>query len=231
MQTSRNRPGKPSKFLGDKKQGSETLHTWIFSTELYLRLTREPEPDRVPLAGLLVGGDALRWYETRSKSDKLPSDWTTFTRDLTATFETVNSNKRARDKLAALYQKGSILLYCNLFNSTFLQISDMGEAEAKDRFIRGLKQRVRIEVELKETTSLKQAQEIAERYDSLTYEAGASGSNRAYGGRNTGQYYPSAPRMQYSGPAPMDVGAMNVGRDARAQFCIDARFARYARYA
>jgi len=72
----------------------------------------------------------------------------------------------------------------------------------------------RIEVELKEPTSLKQAQEIAERYDSLTYETGASGSNRAYGGRNTGQYYPSAPRMQYSGPTPMDVGAMNVGRDA-----------------
>jgi len=54
----------------------------------------------------LLGGDALRWYETRSKSGELPNDWTTFTRDLTAMFEAVNSNKRARDKLAALYQKG-----------------------------------------------------------------------------------------------------------------------------
>jgi hypothetical protein len=48
-----------------------------------------------------------------------------------------------------------------------MQVSDMTDAELLDRFMRGLKPRMRMEVTMREPQSFNEAVKFADRYDSL----------------------------------------------------------------
>ena len=77
--------------------------------------------------------------------------------------------KAARDKLASLKQTGSVKAYNDLFLGTILEIPTISEEEQLDRYIRGLKEKVYIEVELREPSNLKEAMHIANRYNTISF--------------------------------------------------------------
>jgi len=59
--------------------------------------------------------------------------------------------------------------YATEFRSLLLEIPGMQEEEKIDRFIRGLKDNIRMEVELREPADLNEAIKIADRYDSIAF--------------------------------------------------------------
>src|SRR5207249_9072074 len=96
-------------------------------------------------------------------------DWDKFEDLLTKKFKPVNAVKAAHDKLASLKQTESVKAYNDLFLGTILEIPTISEEEQLDRYIRGLKEKVYIEVELREPSNLKEAMHIANRYNTISF--------------------------------------------------------------
>jgi hypothetical protein len=111
-------------------------------------------------------------------------------------FEPVNSEKLARDKLAALRQERSARDYIHQFRTLVLEIPNISPEEVMDRFTRGLKPNIRKEIELRPSSGqpfgFDEACALAERQDALYY-------------RVMRPSYASMTR----GPSPMELGAMS----------------------
>jgi hypothetical protein len=97
--------------------------------------------------------------------------WDQFYRGLVRMFKPVNAKKIARDKLAALKQTHSVAKYNYDIGQLFLEIGDIHDSEKLDRYIRGLKDKIRMEVELAEPTTLADAMAKAQRVDGITYHS------------------------------------------------------------
>ena len=97
-------------------------------------------------------------------------EWDEVKKALIAQFKLVNLNKIARDRLASLRQTKLVQSYTYAFQSTILEIEDISELEKLDQFVRGLKERVRQEVEIRNPETIEEAMQIAERFDSITFQ-------------------------------------------------------------
>src|SRR3954452_17514316 len=84
-------------------------------------------------------------------------NWVEFQEQLTQQFRPINANKIARDKLACLRQTGSVRAYNQIFMSTILEIPHIDEYEKFDRYVRGLKDRIRQEIEIREINTVEEA--------------------------------------------------------------------------
>jgi hypothetical protein len=82
-------------------------------------------------------------------------------------FKFDDESRLARDILAGLKQTGSVIQYTREFRAIILRISDISEAEARDKYVRGLKKEPRKEVLLRNPRTLDEVITIAERLDSL----------------------------------------------------------------
>src|SRR3954454_22455853 len=121
----------------------------------------------------LLRGDAATWWRHHFKKitddgDELPN-WKQFKRLLSSKFKPVNATKVACDTLACLCQTSSVKAYNATFTSTILEIPTIGEEEMVARYVRGLKEKVRVEVELHEPTHLEEAIRIADRFDTIAF--------------------------------------------------------------
>jgi hypothetical protein len=109
---------------------------------------------------------------TREESG-LPTwlDWATFARDLTARHTSATHYDNVRDQFAAIHQTGSVTAYIAGFNQLVLQIPDLGTAERRSTFMRGLKPHIKIQVYLhcREGEDLEAVMALAEKVDDITY--------------------------------------------------------------
>lgn len=209
---------KPQRFSGEKKRDAAPLHTWLFTVESYLTMTKQPCEMWARVAGTFLEGSAQLWHECRFKADNTDmSNWASFVADITAQFEPINGNKAARDVLARLTQRASAQQYCTEFMHQFLQITDMGAADAIDRFVRGLKPAIRVQVDLLEPNTLEEAMKVAERYDVLSWRADQA---KRWDGRRPPPYRPLDIQPMNSWaqvaaqPSPMEVGSLAANRRA-----------------
>lgn len=207
---------KPVRFSGERRRDRVPPHTWLFNVTEYLQITKQPKETWVQFASMLLDGAAQLWYESRhARLDATQRrDWDSFAESIRAQFEPVNSNKTARDTLSKLVQKGPVQTYCSQFNLAFLQVTDMTEAEAIDRFVRGLKVSIQTEVDLKEPKTLEEAMRVAQRYDQLSWrhrQYKELYENRPSDRRNS-SYGNNYRNDIYSGPAPMEIGSSQVQR-------------------
>ena len=130
-------------------------------------------------------------------------NWHAFKYALQDQFKPVNSVKTARDKLVKLQQRKSVQEYAAQFRSLVLEIPGISEDEKLDRFIRGLKENTRMEVECKEPNNLNDAIKIADRYDSIAFKY-----------QKNRMDYPkkwNSP-VKDLGPAPMELDAKRPNR-------------------
>src|SRR3954451_8515152 len=154
----------------DGRKGSVDL--WIFQMQQYLLATSIKNDEQVVyLAMNLLRGDAATWWRHHFKKitddgDKLPN-WKQFERLLSRKFKPVNTTKVTRDTLARLRQTSSVKAYNATFTSTILEIPTIGEEEMIDRYVRDLKEKVRVEVELCEPMHLEEAMRITDPFDTL----------------------------------------------------------------
>lgn len=186
---------KPKQFDGSFK---EDPTVWLFQLEQYLQCSNVPQQQRVLVAASYLDKKAAVWWQSLVRNqinDPLGASvtWEVFSSGLIQTFKPVNSKKIARDKLAQLVQESSVSRYNFEFNQLCIEINDLGEAEKLDKYIRGLKRDVRIEVELIEPQNLAEAMAKAQRVDNITYYS-------RYGNNNY-------QRSSNSGAQPMDVTA------------------------
>ncbi|CAI5982158.1 unnamed protein product [Closterium sp. NIES-64] len=117
-------------------------------------------------------------------------------------FEPVNSIERARDNLAELCQHRSVAEYINRFRELVLEIPEIPAAEQMDKFKRGLKPKIRTEVELRGATTLDEMIRVAERFDTINFAA-----YQRFQGR-TGQHTTAGPTYRTNGPSPMELGVV-----------------------
>lgn len=96
--------------------------------------------------------------------------WAAFYEALTLEFQPINTTKIARDKLAELRQRNSVQAYVFEFRNVVAEVPNMSEEEKVDKFIRGLKEKTRQEVDIRDPKSLEEAIRIADRYDTISFQ-------------------------------------------------------------
>ena len=154
---------------------------WLFQFNQYSDIAGVPINTRAKLAATYLEGKAATWWRNLvmqtvdHNADNIT--WQAFQNELINMFKPVNSKKIARDKLAVLKQTNSVAKYNFDFTQLCLEINDISESEKLDKYIRGLKDRVRVEVELAEPTALAQAMSKAQRIDNITYQSRMAHNN------------------------------------------------------
>lgn len=152
----------PEVFKGERN--ALVVESWINSMELYFQLIRATHgQDQLLYALSLLRGDAQLWYSQKKiyEAQELPQDWDDFKVLLRKEFVPINSVIQARDKLASLVQGGSVTDYINEFRRLKLQIPDLSQGDALDRFVRGLVKVIRVAVRSRFPTTLADAESLA----------------------------------------------------------------------
>ena len=183
------KPSKPKTYNGLRGADPEV---WLFQFNQYADINQLGEDDRPKLAATYLEGNAATWWRNLVTQSADNVSWREFQQGLISMFKPVNAKKIARDKLAVLKQTNSVAKYNLDFTQLCLEINDISESEKLDKYIRGLKDKIRVEVELAEPTTLSQAMSKAQRIDNITYQSYITG-------RSTG--HPDA--------TAMDLGSVN----------------------
>jgi hypothetical protein len=128
----------------------------------------------VTVATTYLRDAALVWWRVLSSDSyrlaQVQNSFDSFCTEVRSHFVPSSAVKLARDELAALRQTKSVQEYANAFQSICLQIPGISVEEQVDRFVRGLKERTRLEVELREPKTLEEAIVVAVRYDSVMFK-------------------------------------------------------------
>ena len=193
---------KPKVFNG--KFGVDPA-VWMYYIELYYDITGVTEDNKkIMIAATYLVDRAATWWRNVAENAKASGitpcngSWSVFKERLIQTFRPVNHVKLARDKIATLKQYSSVAKYNDEFISLCMQIPDMGEADKLDRYVRGLKYKVKRDVELAEPKTVEEAMNKASRIDSLSFPFQNHSGYGNNGGNNSNYGY-----------TPMELGAVN----------------------
>lgn len=190
------KPAKPDFFHGNKD--ATTIRQWTAQVDnYYLGLATDcPQPYKLAFAVSLLPSNALAYWQ--AVPDR-PTTWEVLRDRLINHYAPSSAATAARDKLADLNQEGAVAVYTRKFMAYRLEVPDMQEAEAMDRYLRGLKPTVRMHVAFTNPATLEEMQNAAAFVDRIVYTS-------------KGDYYP---RRSYSGAstsaaAPMEIGAITA---------------------
>jgi len=89
---------------------------------------------------------------------------------ITKQFQPANKSQYARDQLAKISQTKSVLEYTALFNKLCIRIDNLHHSEQYDRYIRGLKPHIRIEVQKVQPVDFISAVQIAQTIDNIYFQ-------------------------------------------------------------
>ncbi len=150
------------------------MEGWIFQMEQYFSICNvNSSKYQAKYGAACLKDNVAVWWRNLLQGTQI-EEWKEFKEALIQQFKPVNSSKIARDKLARLKQNKSVQEYIFAFRAIILEIEDIAESEKLDRFVRGLKERTRQEVELRDPQTLDEAARIAERFDTITYNVAAN---------------------------------------------------------
>lgn len=147
---------------------------WLYKLTSYFDAANiSTDANRLAVASYYLNGAALSWWRMLDAlplgSASKPSTWEEFKEALIKNFEDANPVEQARDRLATLQQRTSVRQYAMMMRNTSMDIPGITNEELKDRFLRGLKQKVREEVRIRAPATFEEAVQVAERYDTLRY--------------------------------------------------------------
>ena len=154
------------------------------------------------LATAKLTGDAALWWEEHCrtvpvKDSKRIRSWEALKKALLQTFAPVEHLHNLRDKLSALRQKSTVLVYTNEFRKIAMQIPNLGFEEAQHAYLRGLNAKIRDLVLTREGfTDIRSLQNACLRLDTNTksseeealYSEGSRGGRGGYRGRGGGNF-------------------------------------------
>jgi hypothetical protein len=159
----------PKSYDGSQTPGA--VENFLFDCEQYFVAKGIPSDKQVFFASALLEGSAKTWWRFLCQRPGLELDtlfvWQTFHDQFLDRFRAVNANRHARDQLANLKQEGSVRTYAQKMQELAVQIPSVQDDELKDRFIRGLKTRTRMEVTMRDPETFEDAVKLANKFDSL----------------------------------------------------------------
>lgn len=226
------KPAKPTTFYGTKTCRA-SVDSWLFGVDTYfLSFPTATDAQRIAYAASLLQKGANKWWRTTAAQwtdPTHPRTWAEFKAAFLKAFSLPNKEERARDRLAALNQTSSVADYATQFRELLLELPAMDDSMARYQFIAGLKPRIRELVQLQRPSTLEDAIQLADTIDATTnyYRAQAPFPSRGRGrgqfrrpgfqGRgNGGNSFSRAPghpaAAAYSGPTPMELGAVTTQR-------------------
>ena len=163
------RPPAPRIPLPAPYDGSISPSLWLMQMEHMAQYSRMDETSVLMFITTLLRGSALIWMQSLLRRHNNKLSYALFKGEFLKYFEPINPVKKARDRLANLKQSTSLNSYVQQFRELANQATDMSEAEQLDRFVRGLKTRTRIEVELRDPKTLDDAIVMSDRFDSVLF--------------------------------------------------------------
>ncbi|GAA5813150.1 hypothetical protein MFLAVUS_006621 [Mucor flavus] len=121
----------------------------------------------------------LWYYRMAQRSSHDLSDWEVFKVNMDMEFKPKFTLQSTRDRLFNLKQTSSVQHYIKEFQDVLLEL-DITEDEAMDKFARGLKDRARAHILLKDPLDLESMFHCARTFESAT-QYGRSTSNFGHG--------------------------------------------------
>jgi hypothetical protein len=195
------KPATPRSYSGDKGGDPEV---WLFQYEQCARLYNLTDAQKVDHAATYLEGAAATWWRSvalaSDRSGTPRPTWDSFKAQLITLFKPVNASKVARDHLAELKQTGAVFRYNTDFNRLVLEAGNVSADEQLHRYIRGLKPKIRVEVELADPQTVHTAMEKAQRIDTITW----------YARTEYNSSYKSTPAFSSNTYAPMDLSALKI---------------------
>src|SRR5947207_3911261 len=126
-----------------------------------------------PFISTLLRDEALLWYRANYENwdPAVQLTWPTLRHAMREYFAPRNEDRRLQDKWANLKQFGTVFEYVSVLTALAMQIPGLSQTQILDKFIRGLKPKTRIEVELRDPKTPKEAYRLADRFDRIGYSA------------------------------------------------------------
>ena len=182
------RPRQPDKYHGQRD--FLLLDNWTFSVDQYFILTDMAVHKQGPFVSTLLRDEALLWY--RSSYEKwdptTPLTWEIIRTALRKYFVPPNEDRRLQDEWANLRQNGTVFEYVSVLTALAMRIPGLSQTQILDKFIRGLKPKTRIEVELRDPKTPDEAYRLADRFDRIVYGV----KNNSFLTQNYNRYTPTA---------------------------------------
>ncbi|KAG2190788.1 hypothetical protein INT47_000170 [Mucor saturninus] len=204
----------PDCFRGERSAAA--VDGWLRAVERYTTYYHFTPTRACEFAVNLLRERADTWWRRMELKDNHPTTWESFKLALSGEFRPVYSLQTARDRLARLYQTGSVAEYIDAFQDIQLELPGMNGEEALDKFVRGLHPSVRGNVLAARPVDVDDACNIA-----LAYASGLQIGRQDYYAPmpQPQQYQPQYQQpyqqqyAQYPGPEPMELDAINGRRN------------------
>ena len=199
-------------FQYDGRQDMLSLITWCQSFERYARLTEMPQHLVVDIAGTYLKGQALIWFNQLG-SQTFDMDWNYFKDIMLERFGDPTHQDNVLMKWDYLKQRGSVTDYIKDFNNIHATMPDYLKNEGRDmhHFIKGLKLKTQMEVELKRPETLEQAMIIANKFDKI-YSSKLNHGSTNIKFNNSAKYIQHPQSFSQNGPAPMQLDSIPGNR-------------------
>jgi hypothetical protein len=121
-----------------------------FLVDQYFIRTDMPAHKQAPYVSTLLRAEALLWFRSNYESGdtSTPLTWSTLRAAMKQYFAPPNEDRHLQDKWANLRQYDSIFEYVSILTALAMQINSLSQSQILNKFIRGLKPKTRIKVEL-----------------------------------------------------------------------------------
>ena len=197
------RPRQPDKYHGQRD--FLLLGNWIFSVDQYFILTDMPAHKQGPFVSTLLRDEALLWYRSSYENwdPATPLTWQILRAAMRQYFAPPNEDRRLQDEWANLRQYGTVFEYVSVLTALAMRIPGLSQTQILDKFIRGLKPKTRIEVELRDPRTPDEAYRLADRFDRIVYGT----RNTSFLTQNYNRYAPMqgmGSNADYSEPMQID---------------------------
>ena len=188
------------------ERSARVVTSWINRMERGLNLLGSQisdgidEATAIAIASYNLKDKAQVWWDNLLDMEK-PTNWKEFKVAVRNQFIPTNNAQRIRDRLSDLRQTTSVHRYYNAFSDLLLELGDeMSDADKLDRFMRGLKEQIRLVVRAQLPQTFEEATKISLAIDSDAYQASK--------GKNHFSKYRSAD----NGPQPMELGKRELNQ-------------------
>jgi Ty3 transposon capsid-like protein/Zinc knuckle len=163
------KPPRPRSFSG--KKDHNVIESWVSSVNSYFALTNVQPPYIYHYLNTLFVGEAAIWFRYHYPETVASTlTWEQVRENLHSFFIPPNKDRRLQDQWAQLRQLTSVSDYIARFCSLAMQLPAQQDNMMIHKFIRGLKSKTRMELELKDPQSLNEAFHLADRFDSIVYQ-------------------------------------------------------------
>ena len=123
-----------------------------------------PKHKQGPFVSTLLRDEVLLWFRSNYENwdPATPLTWDILCAAMRQYFAPANEDHRLQDEWANLKQYGTVFEYVSVLTALAMRIPGLSQTQILDKFIRGLKPKTRIEVELRDPSTPDKAYHLAD---------------------------------------------------------------------